>query len=483
MTSRGHAVKSFDFNIETYHAVADDLKEYWTYYKGYQWMDNSHFENYIYPNIIGKNIPTWLSKILAENPDIVGISVTHSPSGKALAKAIRAADPKIKIVIGGPSCSKYFNDTEKVPGPYYDAVVHNEGEITFSELVDSYVQMGEFQPVLGASVLDKEGQVVFTGDRPVVMDLDQFPTPDFDDFDFSKYIDADNPQLSEKEIPYFGSRGCPARCNFCMDYKMWDLRYRQKSPARIVEEMEYLSKRYGSKQFMLVELIFNGHIPKMRELTQELVRRQLDFTFWGHGRIDPRMDRETLQTLKDAGFRMFIFGLESASDPVLKAMRKGYTAATADRVLTDMGEIGIDCCVNIIVGFPGETWEDYRKTLRFIYKHRKTIAVMPGISACNAMPGSDIFIYPEKFGIKNEIDLSFHVVDWETIDGTNTLNMRNFRKEFMLEAFKKMKFKYTETGSEDFDFDTLPDPELEYLKTKRKSFQKYWNPLSWLNAP
>ena len=466
MKAEGHYVKSFDFNIETYTNVTPDLKEYWTFYKGFHWTDNSYFESYIYPNIIGKNIDSWVSRIMSEDPDIVGISVTNSPSAKILAQRIRKDYPHVKIIIGGPKCSKTYDHPDYRPCEFYDVVVHNEGELTLAEVVRNYQREGKFVATLGASCLGDNGEIIFPGLREVQMEVDHFPTPDFDDFDFSRYVDADNPTSTFREIPYWSSRGCPARCNFCMDYKMWDLRFRQKSPQRIVEEMEYLSSRYGIYQFMLIELIFNGHIPKMRELTQELVRRKHKFKMWGHGRVDPRMDLETMNTLREAGFEWFIFGLETASDKVLKIMRKGYNKETADRVLNNLRLSGINCSVNVICGFPGEDWRDYRETIEFIYHHRKAIFHMPGLADCAVMPGSDLFLTPKKFAIKTEGNVPPPPLDWETEDGTNTLKVRLFRKEFMLKVFKQVCFKGKDGIEEDRPLEEIMpvDPEVEFRK-------------------
>ena len=460
MEKEGHEVKSFDFNIDTYHAVTDDLKQYWTYYKGFQWNDNSHFENYIYPNIIGKNLPYWTERILSEKPDVVGISVTGTPAGRILAQELKRQCPSIKIVIGGPSCSKSFNDPEKQPCDIYDVVVHNEGEVTFAELIREYEKTNVFKAVPGASVLGSNGEVIFGGLREVQMNLDDFPTPNFDHFDFNRYVDAEDPASTKKEIPYFSSRGCPARCNFCMDYKLWDLRYRQKSPERIVDEMETLSKKYGIKDFMLIELIFNGHMTKMREMLKILNARNLGFRFWGHGRIDPRLDFETIKLLKDVGFFWFIFGLESGSDKMLKLMRKGYNVETADRVLSTMKDVGLWCSVNVIVGFPGETWDDYLETILFVYKHRGAIANEPSLASCMAIPGSDIYLYPEKFGIKSSKDTNFDTIRWESVDGENNYTVREFRKEFMNYVFKQIQFCWIKDKQviKNFDISEMPNP-------------------------
>lgn len=441
MKADGHQVKSFDFNIETYYSVNEELQTYWTYYKGFQWLDNSHFRDFIFPNIIEKNLQKWADAILAENPDIVGISVTEAPSSVHLAKLLRSLRPDLKIIVGGPRCSKTYDDSTFVPNDYLDAVVHNEGEQTLSDLVKTYVKTGSLQSVPGASVLGVTGEIIFSGLRERVMELDQMPYPDFDDFDLKKYIDLDSPDNWIISLPFYSSRGCPARCNFCMDYKMWDVYYRQKSPKRIADEMLFLSNKYGVKDFHLIELIFNGHHKKMLELCQYLIEANQGISFFGHGRIDPRLDAEALSMLKQAGFKWFIFGLETASNHLLKSMRKGYAKETASRVLKDMGEVGLNCSVNLITGLPGETWADFFETVQFIFDHKEFIASPPAICECILVSGTDIALYPEKFGIKTgpngKATCSYA---WESVDGKNNLETRLLRKEMMVKIFKDLEW-------------------------------------------
>jgi len=175
-------------------------------------------------------------------------------------------------------------------------------------------------------------------------------------------------------------------------------------------------------------------------MAEALVRRDHGFKFWGHGRIERHLDAENLDLLKRAGFSHFIFGLESGSSRVLKLMRKGYTAETASRVLQDVRNAGIGCSVNIVTGFPGETWNDCLDTINFVKAHREGISPMPGISECSATQGSDIYLYPERFGIAVEADGRPHHYHWRTLDGSNTLEVRLARKEWMLQIFKELEF-------------------------------------------
>jgi radical SAM superfamily enzyme YgiQ (UPF0313 family) len=90
--------------------------------------------------------------------------------------------------------------------------------------------------------------------------------------------------------------------------------------------------------------------------------------FKGNAKIMPQMDCEFLKKIRKAGFIEFRFGIESGSDNVLKLMGKPFSAKDAERVLFDCAKNGIENIITIILGFPGETEEDWEATISLIEK-------------------------------------------------------------------------------------------------------------------
>jgi hypothetical protein len=69
--------------------------------------------------------------------------------------------------------------------------------------------------------------------------------------------------------------------------------------------------------------------------------------------------------MKSAGFRTLGITAESASDPVLEKLEKGFTAAKAREVATRVEKHGIRTLWIFLVGGPGETRQTLEETLQF----------------------------------------------------------------------------------------------------------------------
>jgi radical SAM superfamily enzyme YgiQ (UPF0313 family) len=70
--------------------------------------------------------------------------------------------------------------------------------------------------------------------------------------------------------------------------------------------------------------------------------------------------------MKEAGCFALWFGVESGSQTVLDAMRKGITPAQTINAFSWAKEVGLMTVAGVVLGFPGETKETIWETIKFI---------------------------------------------------------------------------------------------------------------------
>jgi len=92
--------------------------------------------------------------------------------------------------------------------------------------------------------------------------------------------------------------------------------------------------------------------------------------------------------MRDAGCERINFGFESGSQRVLDRMKKGTTVSDAKRVAKDMHELGITMGGYVLMGYPGEEWEDLEKTIQLV---REIQPVDYSTSVALPMPGTEFF--------------------------------------------------------------------------------------------
>lgn len=138
--------------------------------------------------------------------------------------------------------------------------------------------------------------------------------------------------------------------------------YHSKSPERVVREIEYLRDRHGVRDILVVDDILDMRY--FRTVLPMLERADLDVEiFW---EVKANLSPAHVRQLRSAGVRLIQPGIESLSDPVLKAMRKGTTALKNIELLKWCREYDVTPMWNLLYGFPGETHDDYRGTTDLI---------------------------------------------------------------------------------------------------------------------
>ena len=95
--------------------------------------------------------------------------------------------------------------------------------------------------------------------------------------------------------------------------------------------------------------------------------RKYNFSWSCFGRVD-LVDEEQLRLMKQAGCHTIMFGVESASEDILKKYKKGYTRDDIVKAFTAARKIGIKTLATFIIGLPEETKEMIEDTIRFSRK-------------------------------------------------------------------------------------------------------------------
>lgn len=282
----------------------------------------------------------------------------------ALAKKLRAAGYKGKLVLGGPLCEGIVGKQVLDLFDFVDAVFDGESEVSFPEYLHqiSGVQLNTIAP--GVWQRSAHGKAFKAQGSSAIHEMDLLPVAEYTDF----FEELDRQGLVKRQeiaFPLEASRGCwwgqHHHCIFC-GLNGSDMTYRTKSTERIYSELTSLHARYGITHFAFTDNIVS---PKfMRPLMERLAAQPLPITF--HAEIKANLSRRQVQEYKRAGFVYLQPGIESLSSHVLKIMDKGISALANVACLKYCREAGITPFWNLLHSFPGESAQDYEQTLRFL---------------------------------------------------------------------------------------------------------------------
>jgi hopanoid biosynthesis associated radical SAM protein HpnJ len=309
------------------------------------------------------------------------------PGDIGLARAIKAANPKIKIAFVGPHVSvlpeKSLRDC-----PVIDFVARKE----FDYAVVDYAKGKPLEEIAGISFL-KDGKVVHNPDAPQIQDLDALPhvTDVYKrDLDVTRY---NVPFLLNPYVSLYTTRGCPAQCTFCLwPQTLSGHPWRKRSTDDVAAEMAKVKAYWPEvKEFFFDDDTFNIQKARTIELCAKL--KPLGLTWSCTSRVTT--DFETLRAMKEAGCRLLIVGYESGDQQILKNIKKGATIERARQFTKDCHKLGLVVHGDFIMGLPGETRETINNTIAFAKElDVETIQV----SVAHAYPGTELYDYAVKNG-------------------------------------------------------------------------------------
>ena len=295
----------------------------------------------------------------------LGISMVTGPmitQGAAVAEAVRAERPDVPIVAGGWHPSILPEQT--LASGLFDAVVKGQGEITLLEIVERWDKGERDLGGVAGSYFLKGRDVVANLPRGYT-DINALPRRPFEIVDFEAYAKKCN---GFRWLLYCSSHGCPWDCSYCSNASVYGRNWKPLDPARTVEEMGDLARRYGLQVIDIIDDNYLVRKDRSLEIADRLLTRGVDVGYFIQTRTDQvdRLSDAELRLLRRSGLRRIFFGIESGSPRVLRTVNKRLDLETAYRTAARCHETGIEASFNLIFGLPGEEAEDLRDTLRMV---------------------------------------------------------------------------------------------------------------------
>ncbi len=344
---------------------------------------------------------TWaLTTVDWDQYDVVGFTSTfdQNVASLSLAKLIKDIYPDVQIVFGGANFDGEMGLEQFRAFTWIDYVVSGEGEHSFPPLVQRILlkQEDDIPPGIAHR---KGGEVCFTPNEQLVTRFDQAPPPDYDDY-FAELDELDRQGSTglNRILLYEGSRGCwwgeKHHCTFCgLNAQAMD--FRAKSPAQVATELEYLSSRYDTSRFRLVDNIID--MKYVDGLFGQLAQRHVDLDVFMETKSN--LNKRQIQTLAHGGVKCMQPGIESLSQAQLKEMDKGVSPLQNIQCLKWSRYYHIDLSWNILLGFPGETNADYQRQIDLI---PSLLHLQPPESTSKLWLErfSPYYKWPERYGIR-----------------------------------------------------------------------------------
>ncbi|MGN1400745.1 MAG: tRNA (N(6)-L-threonylcarbamoyladenosine(37)-C(2))-methylthiotransferase MtaB [Bacillus sp. (in: firmicutes)] len=191
----------------------------------------------------------------------------------------------------------------------------------------------------------------------------------------------------ELDVPSFTDRtraslkiqeGCNNFCTFCIIPWARGL-MRSRDPEEVIRQARQLVDA-GYKEIVLTGIHTGGYGEDMKDYNLAMLLKDLENQVGGLKRIRissieaSQITDEVIEVLKNSKkvVRHLHIPIQSGSDTVLKRMRRKYSMDFfADR-LNKLKEAlpGLAVTSDVIVGFPGETEEEFLETYNFIKEHK-----------------------------------------------------------------------------------------------------------------
>lgn len=281
-----------------------------------------------------------------------------------IAKYIKLNFPGIYLIGGGPHIS--LNPQQAIDS--FDALCIGEGENPILELVGQLE--GGKKPSGIQNLWLKNGSLIEKNPtRPFMQNLDDLPFPDRHMWE--EWIEE---EFEARQAVLLG-RGCPFECTYCSNHSLKKIAAgtytRFRSTENILTEIKTIIKEFPEKKEIYLEVesinIDKTWVlelcSKLKGLNDSLAQ---PLSYGANVRITPNFNfKEIFHAFKKSNFRFINIGLESGSERLRhEVLKRNYSNEEVISAVRSARECGLRVSFLNMLGFPGETFDDFKETIR-----------------------------------------------------------------------------------------------------------------------
>jgi hypothetical protein len=369
-----------------------------------------------------------LAALEQHRPALVLLSVPFPGSVYAalrIAQTIKAHNPMVHIALGGGFVNTELRElSDSRLFDFVDYVTLDAGERPILALMEHLRGQRSKQRLARTFVRTEEGQVRYINLAEPDVPFEDVGTPTWDGLPLDHYLsllDMLNPMhrlwSDGRWNKLTVAHGCYwKKCSFCDVSLDYIGRYETATAATLVDRIEAIVNETGQTGFHFVD---EAAPPKaLKALAEELIRRQLNISWWGNIRFEKTFTPELAELLAQSGCIAMSGGLEVASDRLLTLMKKGVSVEQVARVTKGFSDAGILVHAYLMYGFPTQTLQDTVDALEYVrqlfengciqsgFFHRFSCTVHSPVGMNPAEYGIELIPLPPVSFAKN--DIGFH---------------------------------------------------------------------------
>ena len=351
-----------------------------------------------------------LKAMREHQPNLVLLSVPFPGAVYAalrIGQSIKQHDPTVTVCLGGG----YVNtELRALREPrlfeFVDVVTLDAGERPVLALIE-HLQGKRSPQRLVRSYVRSDDAVRYVNWAEPDIPFDEVGTPTWDGLplhDYLSLLDMLNPMhrlwSDGRWNKLTVAHGCYwKKCSFCDVSLDYISRYDAASALTLVDRIERIIEETGQTGFHFVD---EAAPPKaLKAMAEEIVRRQLQVTWWGNIRFEKTFTPDLCELLAESGCIAMSGGLEVASDRLLALMQKGVTVAQVARVTQGFANAGVLVHAYLMYGFPTQTVQDTVDALEYVRQLFENGCIHSGFFhrfACTVH--SPVGMNPEAYGVQ-----------------------------------------------------------------------------------